>query len=150
MKRIVLAVLVLALAVPANAAAGKHTYSGAFEAASGSIAFKLKKTKATKRKRKKTTVRRFAFREVPVTCEGASGTTTGHLTFGMPVIKKRFGASADDGNGSNVRVKGTLKQKGKRTVGTLRVFGDVPLDPEGTERGTNCATGKLAWEARRD
>jgi hypothetical protein len=148
MKRIVPAVLVVALMLPAHAAASRRDYSGAVDAASGTIEFTLKKRKATKKRPKTTSVRRFSFDAVPVTCEGALGTTTGHLKFGMRVIDKRFGARGADDEGSNVRVKGTLKQKGKRVVGTLRLFGDVPLDPD-ARRGANCATGKLRWTAQR-
>ena len=147
MKRIVLAVLVLALVLPAHAAAAKRSYSGAFDAVQGSIDFTLKK-KGTK-KRKKTSVRGFTFLEVPITCDTGSATTSGRLTFGMRVAKKRFSADADDDQGSSLHVEGTLKQKGKRVVGTLRVFGSVPLDPDGQIRGTNCDTGVLEWSAAR-
>jgi hypothetical protein len=150
MKRIVPAVLVLALALPATATASKRTYSGAVDAASGTIEFTLKKKKATKRNPRKTSVRNFTFVGVPVTCDAGPATTSGTLTFGMRVIRKQFSADADDGAGSNLHVEGTLKQRGKRTVGTLSVFGEVPLDPDGAQRGVNCETGELAWEAERE
>ena len=147
MKRIVLAVLVLALALPAHAAAGKRSYTGAVDAAAGSIAFTLKKK--GKKKKKKTSVKNFTFREVPITCEIGAATTSGRLTFGIRVVKKRFSADADDGEGSDLHVEGTLKQKRKRVVGTLRVFGAVPLDPDEQVRGADCDTGVLEWDAGR-
>ena len=150
MKRIVAAVLVLALALPAHAAAAKRDYTGAVEAASGSIEFTLKKKKKKGKKGKTQTVKDFEFRNIPISCTDTTGTTSGRLTFGMRVRKKKFEAAADDGEGSNLNVKGTLKQKGKRITGTLRVFGDVPLDPAGEQRGTGCATGELEWDAARD
>ena len=146
MKRIVPAVLVLVLALPAHAGAAKRDYAGAVDAASGSIAFVLK-TKVKKGKRR-TSVRTFKFREVPIVCDAESGTTRGRLTFEMRVKRKRFGALAEDDQGSQLRVKGALKQRGKRVVGTLRIFGAVPLDPD-AHRGANCATGKLRWNAQR-
>lgn len=149
MKRIVPAVLVLALALPAHAAASKREYSGAVDAASGSIDFTLKKKRKKGKKGRRMTVRGFEFRNVPVACDDVSGTTSGRLTFGIRVRKKKFEAAADDDGGSNLNVKGTLKQKGKRTVGKLRVFGDVPLDPNGEQRGTGCNTGRLEWDAAR-
>ena len=150
MKRIVPAVLVLTLALPATATASKRTYSGAIDAASGSIEFTLKKRKATKRKPKRTSVRNFTFFDVPLTCDAGPATTSGRLTFGMRVAQKEFSADADDGAGSNLHVEGTLKQRERRTVGTLRVFGEVPLDPDGVQRGANCDTGELGWQAVRE
>jgi len=142
MKRILVPLaLVIALAVPAPAAAATRSYSGDVGGAA-TLSFTLKKRQG------KSTVKDFLFEQVPVQCAAGANTTSGHLTFGMKVEGKKFGAKAEDGAGSELQVDGKLKQQGKQARGTLRVHGAVPTDDGG--RGTNCDTGVLHWNAARD
>ena len=142
MKRIVPAVLVVALALPVHAAASKRTYSGTVDAASGSISFTLKKRKARK------LVKNFRFKQLPITCDDGATTTRGHLTFGMKVKKRRFKGRAENDAGGELRVAGRLTGGLKRAHGTVRLAGSVRTPGGGT--GTNCATGKLGWDAERE
>ena len=145
MKRfLVPLVLVIALAIPAQAAAGTRSYEGGVESG-GTLSFEVKK----KRKKKTSKVKRFEFGQVNIQCAAGPATTSGLLTDPMKVTKKgKFGVRATNEDGtSNLRVKGKLKQKGKKAGGTIRVFGETPLD-DGTT-GTACDTGKLKWAAKR-
>jgi len=144
MKRamLVVLVLVLALAVPANAVAAKRSYSGELDAASGSIGFKLKKRKG------KVKVKDFRFKQVPIACDEGATTTRGHLDFDLRARKRRFKGRAENDAGGKLRIAGRLTGGLERAHGTIRVFGSVRIPGGGT--GTNCATGELDWNARRD
>ena len=146
MKRfLVPLVLVMALVIPSQAAAGTRGYTGAVETG-GTLSFKLKSRKG----KKKILRRTFTFGAIPIQCAAGPSTAGAQLTFTMKVNEKgKFGARAIDqeGGGSSLRVKGKLKRKGRRAGGTIRIFGETPLE-DGTT-GTECDTGKLSWAAKR-
>ncbi|MGH2992430.1 MAG: hypothetical protein ACRDL1_02710 [Solirubrobacterales bacterium] len=143
MKRILVPLaLVVALALPVQAAAGTRHYSGAVDPA-GTVDFDVKK-KRKQGKGKVKKVKDFAFLQVPINCVTGAATTSGHLNFGMKIEQGRFKASGIFG-GSNLRVKGTVSGGG--STGTIRVFGNVPLDDESV--GVDCDTGVLDWSAAR-
>jgi hypothetical protein len=142
MQRILLPLaLAVALTLPADAMAAKRAYAGGIEP-SGELSFKLKQ------KRDRETIKNFAFTQVPIDCAEGAKTTTGHLTFGIRLEGKEFGARADNDEGSRLRVSGKLKQRGKRARGKIRIHGAVPTDDGAT--GTSCDTGILRWGTSRD
>jgi hypothetical protein len=145
MKRILVPlVLVVAIALPVQAAAGTRHYSGAVDPA-GTVDFDVKKKrKKGKGKGKVKKVKDFAFLQVPIKCVTGAATTSGHLNFGMKIERGQFKGSGIFG-GSNLRVKGTVSRGG--STGTIRVFGNVPLDDESV--GVDCDTGVLDWSAAR-
>lgn len=145
MKRLLVCLaLVLALALPTQAFAKTREYTGTV-APSGTLEFKWKK-----KKKRKPKVKGLTFSQVPITCAEGANTTTGRLTFGIKVRKKRFQADAKDNEGSMLTVAGTVSKGG--SSGTIRVFGATPLDNPPTDpptRGTGCDTGVLNWTASR-
>jgi hypothetical protein len=139
------AALAVALTIPAGAAASTHGYSGTVDP-SGTLSFKVKK------KHGKTRVRAFRFEQIPVTCDAGADTTFGKLEFAIDVKRKKFHAVAvhrpDGSEGSTLKLRGKLTDKGRRATGTIRVFGSPPLESGNT--GVNCHTGKRPWSAERD
>jgi hypothetical protein len=145
-KRLLVCIaLVLAVALPAQASAREREFDGTVTP-SGSVRFKLKLKREEKPK-----VKGFTFFDVPITCAGGPNTTFGRITGGLRVRNKRFGARlTNDEGGSNLRVAGTVRKR--RSRGTIRVFGEVPLQtppPIGSTTGTSCDTGVLNWTASR-
>jgi hypothetical protein len=146
MKRALVLLVALALALPANGIASSRGYSGAFDPA-GTLSFKVKK------KHRKTRIREFRFEQVPITCDAGPDTTYGHLKFGVKVKKRKFHAAAvhdppGPQEGSTLKLDGKLTDKGRHVDGTLRVFGSPPLGSGSI--GTSCHTGTRPWSADRD
>lgn len=131
------AVLVLALALPVQAAAKTKRFSGNVTP-SGTIAFRVVQKKHSKKKR----ITKFSFFGIPVTCQEGARTTRGLVDFGAKIWHGRFKFVA-----SNSITGATLRIRGNLPAGTLRVSGNVPIDPSG--QGTNCDSGLLGWRAHR-
>jgi hypothetical protein len=97
-------------------------------------------------------VRHFRFRHVPMTCEVGDPfvTKSGKPGFGpMNVNSERRFHGVFSANQGDVKVVIRGEFKPQRVVGTLRVSGDYPPDPEsGFPGGTDCSSGRLEWTAQ--
>jgi hypothetical protein len=146
-KRLVpiVAVLALALALPAVSAAKSKHYAGTLSP-SGTVSFKVnkivKKGKKGKKKKTSTTVSNFTFDSVPITCTDGAHTTRGLITFSVK-LRGSFNIDGESSaTGAKVQIQGTT------TAGTLHVSGNVPID--GTQNlGDTCDSGVLSWTAAR-
>jgi hypothetical protein len=145
-RLLVCLLLVLALALPAEASARQREYDGTITP-SGELGFKLKFKKGEKPK-----VKGFTFFRVPINCAEGPNTTVGRITGGLKLKKKRFSAEVVDKETgqSHLEVAGTVSKRS--ASGTIHVFGASPLEtplPDGSTTGTNCDTGVLNWTAAR-
>jgi hypothetical protein len=139
LKRLVgLAVLTMALALPAQAVAQKPKHYTGTVTPAGTVGFKVVQKRQSTRKR----VSSFRFSGVPVTCAEGAKTTLGVVSTPVKLKKGRFHVVAlSNVTGAKLEIHGTLK------AGTLQVSGNVPVNPSGT--GTNCDSGILSWTAHR-
>ena len=139
MKRILApAVLTVALALPAQAVAQKPKHYTGPVAPAGTVGFKVVQKRHSTQKR----VSSFRFSGVPVTCAEGAKTTLGVVSTPVKLKKGKFNVVAlSNVSGAKLEIHGTLK------AGTLRVSGNVPIDPSG--QGTNCDSGVLGWTAHR-
>lgn len=133
------------LAVPASAPGAVSRFAGEFEAG-GELQFNRVTTN------KGQTVNNFKFEQVAITCRSGPNTTTGGLTFRIPVRrggKFRTSAVRLDNQGrvlAQLRIAGRFK--GPRSAsGVMRVSGSkVPVDSGG---GARCDSGRLRWSVQR-
>ena len=143
MKKLsILAVVVCMLSVAATAQAGKSKYAGPIDPA-GEIAFTLKTTQS------KANILKLRWNALPVTCAGAAETTSGTLSFAVPVRNKAFKARAVIGSSdkpeAEAKIAGQLS--GKNASGTISLSGSaLPVDSGGT---ADCSSGRLKWTASR-
>jgi hypothetical protein len=132
------AVLAVALVLPAQAMAAKPKHYAGTVNPAGTIAFKVTQKKHSKLKR----VARFQFSGVPVSCAEGAKTTLGVVSTAVKLKKGKFKIVAlSNATGAKLEIHGNLKR------GTLRVSGNVPIDPTG--QGTSCDSGVLGWTAHR-
>jgi hypothetical protein len=136
-KFVIPVVLAMALVVPAQAAAKTKHYTGTVSPA-GTVGFKVTQKRHSKKKR----VSGFNFAGIPVNCADGSHTTHGFVSFPVNVKKGRFNIVA-----SSSVTGATLEVHGNLGAGTIRVAGNVPIDPAG--QGTNCDSGVLPWTVHR-
>lgn len=139
-RLLILAVVALSLSLAATAAAGKSKYAGDIDP-SGEIAFTLKK------KNSKVAVLKLRWSALPVNCGGTADTTSGGLSFAVPVVKKAFKARAVLGKPSKPEAKARIDGKlaGKKASGKITLEGSkLPLDSGGSG---DCRSGKLDWSA---
>jgi hypothetical protein len=137
LRKVIPAVLALALVIPAQATAKTKHYTGTVSPG-GTIGFKV----VQKRHSKKKSVSAFNFAGIPVTCAEGPKTTHGFVSFPVKLNKGKFNISA-----SSSVTGATLEVHGNLAAGTIHVSGNVPVDPSGT--GTNCDSGILSWTAHR-
>jgi hypothetical protein len=137
LRKVIPAVLALALVIPAQATAKTKHYTGTVSPG-GTIGFKV----VQKRHSKKKSVSAFNFAGIPVTCAEGPKTTHGFVSFPVKLNKGKFNISA-----SSSVTGATLEVHGNLAAGTIQVSGNVPVDPSGT--GTNCDSGILSWTAHR-
>lgn len=133
MKRIVITVVaVIAVAFASLAIAGTTKYSGTVDQG-GTVKFKIVKHNGN------TIARGFHWKNVPVTCQTGTGTTTtGNFTFSTPVNNGHFEFHGSNSS-SAATAKGDLRKHGK-AAGTINVHGNLAA-------GSNCHTGKDKWHA---
>jgi hypothetical protein len=130
-------VLAAALVLPVHAEAKAKRYVGTL-APSGTIGFKVTQKRHSKKKR----VIGFSFFGAPVTCQEGAKTTRGVVDFPARLKNGRFKiVAANHITGASLSIHGNLR------AGTLRVSGNLPIDPSG--QGTGCDSGVLAWTAHR-
>jgi hypothetical protein len=137
LRKVIPAVLALALVIPAQATAKTKHYTGTVSPG-GTIGFKV----VQKRHSKAKSVSAFNFAGIPVTCAEGPKTTHGFVSFPVKLNKGKFNISA-----SSSVTGATLEVHGNLAAGTIQVSGNVPVDPSGT--GTNCDSGILSWTAHR-
>jgi hypothetical protein len=137
LRKVIPAVLALALVIPAQATAKTKHYTGTVSPG-GTIGFKV----VQKRHSKAKSVSAFNFAGIPVTCAEGPKTTHGFVSFPVKLNKGKFNISA-----SSTVTGATLEVHGNLAAGTIQVSGNVPVDPSGT--GTNCDSGILSWTAHR-
>jgi hypothetical protein len=137
LRKVIPAVLALAIVIPAQATAKTKHYTGTVSPG-GTIGFKV----VQKRHSKKKSVSAFNFAGIPVTCAEGPKTTHGFVSFPVKLNKGKFNISA-----SSSVTGATLEVHGNLAAGTIHVSGNVPVDPSGT--GTNCDSGILSWTAHR-
>jgi hypothetical protein len=141
-KFLIPAVVSAALLLPAQAAAKTKHYVGAVSP-SGSISFNVvKKKKKKKGKKTKPQVKGFTFSGLPVNCVDGPHTTHGFVSFPVKLRGGNFNIVA-----SSSVTGATLDVHGNLAAGTIRVAGNVPIDPSGS--GTNCDSGVIGWTAQR-
>jgi hypothetical protein len=136
-KLLMPAVLAVALVLPAQAAAKTKHYTG-MVSPSGTVGFKVVQKKHSKQKR----VTSFRFAGVPLTCADGAHTSSGVVDSPVKLKSGNFKIVA-----SNPITGATLKIHGSLATGTIKLFGNVAIEPSGT--GTNCDSGVLAWTAHR-
>ncbi len=135
-----LAVCTLSVAVPATAGTAK--YKGDIDP-SGRLAFSVEKAAG------KVKVDKLNWSVLPVDCNGTPGTTSGGLSFRVPVKQGSFHAAAVLGDPDNPEAKADIRGKltAKAASGTISVSGTkTPLD---TGKDSNCRSGSLDWTASR-
>ncbi|HEY6638301.1 MAG TPA: hypothetical protein VIZ61_11520 [Solirubrobacterales bacterium] len=139
MKRfLVPAILAVALVLPAQAVAKKPKHYTGTVTPAGTIGFKVVQKRHSKEKR----VASFRFSGVPVTCAAGANTTFGVVSTPVKLKKGKFNIVAlNNITGAKLEIHGNLKR------GTLRVSGNVPIEPGG--QGTSCDSGVLGWTAHR-
>jgi hypothetical protein len=144
MRRVaVLTVFMLALALPATAAAGKVKLRGAVTGAQGS-AVQLTVTKEGGEIRK---ITKLKFQRVPLNCQdGQGGAISGSTLRSFPVRGKDFTRKTRiSGLGikkGHFRVSGKFRRGGKVAKGSVR-FAIKRTD------GVGCGTGDVRWKARK-
>jgi hypothetical protein len=119
MKRALLIVFVVALAVPALASAGTRTYSGNFEGG-GSLKFKAKVQNGTPIK-----IHGLKWTKLPLDCAvGGTAPYSSGFSFPVTVARRHFEARGQTRNG-DVRSKldGHFNQHGKKASGYLKIDG---------------------------
>ena len=136
-KFVIPAVLALALVIPAQATAKTKHYTGTVTPA-GTVGFKVVHKRHSKQKR----VSNFRFSGVPVTCAEGAKTTVGIVSTPVTLKKGKFNIVA-----LNNVTRAKLEIHGNLKAGTLKVSGNVPIDPSG--QGTSCDSGVLRWTAHR-
>jgi hypothetical protein len=143
MKRTVIGCVIacVAMLAPAVADASKKQYAGSIEP-SGEISFTLRKQNG------KLDVLKLAWTNLPVDCNGEPNTTSGKLSFAVPVKDHKFKARAVLGDPQSPEARAVIKGelKGKRHAeGTIEVNGShLPTDDGGSG---NCESGRLDWSA---
>jgi hypothetical protein len=130
-------VLALALAIPAQAAAKTKHYTGTVTPG-GTIGFNVVQKPHSKKKN----VSGFNFHGVPLTCAEGPKTAGGLVTFSSRLVAGTFTITA-----SSTTTGASLQITGNLAAGTIRISGNVPIEPSGT--GTNCESGTLNWTAHR-
>lgn len=143
LARAAVAAVVVALAVPALAAAGKTThYSGTFANETGKVSFKLKRSHGER------SVVAWAWENLPLMCAGKPRETSGYFTRDrkpLPVKNRKFAGRAvrlDHGNViAKAKVAGEFAKGYKSADGVFRVTGVIP------EGGEDCDSGLARWTA---
>ena len=157
MKRISVVGVVVALcalllmATVASSASTTKKYSGDIEKG-GTVDFTVKTTKRPGKPRRSKVVK-FVFEGLVVQCQAPPSTdsTSGNITFSVPVRNRKFQINAvvGDPNDPNASLKVKGEQTGPRKFkGTIRVHGtDVALDSS-ADTG-NCESTTQSWDAKR-
>jgi hypothetical protein len=144
MRRVaVLAVFVLALALPATATAGKVELRGAVTGAQGSSV----QVTVTKKGGEIRKITKLKFQRVPLNCQdGQAGAISGRALRSFPVSGKDFTRKTRiEGPGIQkgyFRVSGKFRRGGKVAKGSVR-FAVKRTD------GVGCGTGDVRWKARK-
>ena len=118
-RRLVVVALVMAMAIPAAAAAGIRHFDGALDP-SGSVSFDTKKRLG----RVVQVEPGFAFTRVPVSCDDGRDRIKGSFDFAMDVRRRRFEGTGSYEGGGKVTVSGELSALARRARGTIQISGD--------------------------
>jgi hypothetical protein len=139
MKRTLIAVAVLALALPVFAFASSARYNGAIDDG-GTMTFKLVKRDGQKK------VKGFAWADATINCLKVGQTTYSGTFFTMKVEDGEFqGTGFNDAGTGKVKITGELRRHGKAR-GTIKAKGTINT-AKGTEAG--CRTGEDDWHAEK-
>lgn len=139
MKRAILIVLVIALAVPALASAGTRTYSGNFKGG-GTLKFKAKVQNGTPVK-----IHGLKWTKLPLDCAvGGTAPYSSGFSFPVTVARRHFKARGQTASG-DVRSKldGHFKQHGKKASGYLKIDGS--FEDQGFQ---SCHSGKARFTVK--
>jgi hypothetical protein len=118
-RRVIVVALVMAMAMPAAAAAGIRHFDGSLDP-SGSVSFD-----ATKRLGRVVRVEPgFAFIRVPVGCDDGHDRIKGSFDFAMDVHRRSFEGTGTYDGGGKVTVSGELSPLARRARGTIQISGD--------------------------
>jgi hypothetical protein len=143
-RRLVCAVWVVALALPATTAAGIRSFHGTVDP-DGTVDFRAKIRHGNPvMVRGSLNHPGFAWEGFPIECELGTlpgGVVSGHFTFSMKVEDGRFHGKGSNGT-VTAKVRGKFRKHGRKARGRLRVHGAFsPLDASG------CDTGRGGWSA---
>jgi hypothetical protein len=128
-----------ALALAAPAAAKTLDFQGPI-GPSGAISFTVKGTKS------KAKVVDLKWYRLPVDCGGSDDTSTGALSYSVPLKQGKFSADAVLGNPNHPKAEAIItgKVNGKKSHGTILVRGSKLPIAGGTG---DCESGKHPWNA---